>query len=86
MGFPAGPLAAKRSDLCGAANVCYPPFADIAVRGSYLGPRKELVQGWAAQAAISRPGRSKLNVRNEDDLRLFVEDFDKLRWLKDRTR
>lgn len=54
--------------------------------GAGDGPRKKLLRGWAAQAAISRPGRSKLNVRNEDDLRLFVEDFDKLRWPKDRTR
>lgn len=54
--------------------------------GVGYGPRKELIRSWAAQAAISRTGRSKLNVRNEDDLHLFVEDFEKLRWPKVRAR
>jgi Family of unknown function (DUF5681) len=50
------------------------------------GPRKELVRSWAAQAAISRPGRTKLNARDANDLHLFVEDADKLRWPKVRAR
>ena len=44
------------------------------------GPRKQLVQTWAAQAAISRPGRSKLSVADVSNLHLFVEDYEKLRW------
>ena len=50
------------------------------------GPRKQLVQTWAAQAAISRPGRSKLNDRGGDNLHLFVQDYEKLRWPKGRAR
>ena len=61
-----------------------------ALKGNRMAVRSVLKmiekRGWAAQAAISRPGRLKLNLRNKDDLHLFVEDFDKLRWPKDRTR
>ena len=50
------------------------------------GPRKQLVQAWAAQAAISRPGCSKLKDRGDDQLHLFVEDYEKLRWPRSRAR
>jgi len=42
--------------------------------------RRKKIQCWAAQAAISRPGRSKLSDRRQSDLNLFVHDYDKLRW------
>jgi hypothetical protein len=35
---------------------------------------------WAAQAAISRPGRRSLTDRNREDINLFVFDPGKLRW------
>jgi hypothetical protein len=44
------------------------------------GPRPEVVETWAAQAAISRPGRRKLDQRKREELKLFIKDFDKLRW------
>jgi hypothetical protein len=43
-------------------------------------PRPNVVETWAAQAAISRPGRRKLEGRKRDELKLFVKDFDNLRW------
>jgi hypothetical protein len=50
------------------------------------GPRKHSVQAWAAQAAISRPGRSKLSVSDVSNLHLFVEGYEKLRWPRSRAR
>lgn len=43
------------------------------------GPRPLLVETWAAKAAFSQPGRRKLDVSKENDLRLFVRDFAKIR-------
>ena len=43
-------------------------------------PRPNVVETWAAQAAISRPGRRKLEPRKRDELKLFVKDFDTLKW------
>jgi hypothetical protein len=44
------------------------------------GPRRHLVETWAAQAAISRPVRAKLPDRNRENLHLFIKDHHKLRW------
>ena len=43
-------------------------------------PRPNVVETWAAQAALSRPGRRKIDGRQRDDLKLFVNEFEKLRW------
>ena len=43
------------------------------------GPRPFVVDTWAAQAAISRPGRRRLRRGKEDTLHLFVKDFAKIR-------
>ena len=43
-------------------------------------PRPFVVETWAAQAAISRPGRTRLGERRREGLRLFIKDYDKLRW------
>ena len=43
------------------------------------GPRPFVVETWAAQAAISRPGRRKLSHGKDDTLNLFVKDFAKIR-------
>ena len=43
------------------------------------GPRDLVVNTWAAQAAISRPGRRKREGRDRDDLHLFVLDYAKIR-------
>ena len=48
--------------------------------GNGDGPRRFLVENWAAQAAISRPGRAKLQEHKRDNLHLFIEDYPKLRW------
>ncbi len=44
------------------------------------GPRPFVVETWAAQAAVSRPGRAKLDDRKRQNLDLFVKDYAKLRW------
>ncbi len=43
-------------------------------------PPKLLVETWAAQAAISRPGRRRSDKPNKDTLHLFVKDYAELRW------
>jgi len=48
------------------------------------GPRKLIIETWAAQAAISRPGRVKLTDREHENLPLFVKDYAKLRWPRGR--
>ena len=44
------------------------------------GPRPFVVETWAAQAAVSRPGRSKLNDQERENLDLFIKDYSKLQW------
>ncbi|HEX4893981.1 MAG TPA: DUF5681 domain-containing protein [Hyphomicrobiaceae bacterium] len=43
------------------------------------GPRPLLVETWAAQAALSRPGRRAAKTSDRQNLNLFVRDFDKVR-------
>ena len=43
------------------------------------GPRPLLVQTWAAQAALSRPGRRAADESSRRDLHLFVHNYDKVR-------
>ena len=43
------------------------------------GPRPHLVEAWAAQAALSRPGRRKEGSTTPRNLDLFVHDFGKVR-------
>ncbi len=43
------------------------------------GPRPLLIQTWAAQAALSRPGRRRAETPSRNDLNLFVRDFAKVR-------
>ena len=44
--------------------------------------RPQVVETWAAQAAIRRPGRPRLSARDRESLRLFIKDFGTLRWPK----
>lgn len=48
--------------------------------GDHSGPRPLVVETWAAQAAISRPGRAALKVRDKECLHLFVRNYGKLKW------
>jgi hypothetical protein len=48
--------------------------------GDDRGPRPLLVETWAAQAAISRPGRAALKLRDKESLHLFVKNYGKLKW------
>lgn len=50
------------------------------------GPRPLLVEAWAAQAALSRPGRRKEGSTTPRNLDLFVDDFDKVRPTRRRAR
>ncbi len=43
------------------------------------GPRPLLVQPWAAQSAVSRPGRRRPDNARDRDLHLFVRDFPSVR-------
>ncbi len=44
------------------------------------------LETWAAQAAISRPGRARLDEQDVDNVRILTRDPDKLRWPRDRSR
>jgi hypothetical protein len=48
--------------------------------GNGDGPRKHIVEIWAAQAAISHPGRAKLKLSERETLHLFIKDCPKLQW------
>jgi hypothetical protein len=48
--------------------------------------RRLMLSRWAAQAAISRPGRTSLTDKQTDTLKRDVIDFDKLKWPRRRTR
>ncbi len=48
--------------------------------------RPFVIETWAAQAAISRPGRSKLAARDRDDMKLFIKDHAQLRWPRGQKR
>lgn len=52
--------------------------------GDHPGPRPLVVETWAAQAAISRPGRAALKARDKETLHLFVKDYGKLKWPRGR--
>jgi len=54
--------------------------------GMGWGHRKLKVETWAAQAAISRPGRRSLTQKDIGDIKLLTKDPDKLKWPRSRTR
>ncbi len=58
---------------------------DIAVRKESAGtgedmPNRFLLSTWAAQAAISRPGRRKFNKKDTEDVQRFTNEPGKLKW------
>jgi hypothetical protein len=48
--------------------------------GMGWGHRKLKLETWAAQAAISRPGRGALTQKDRDDAKLLTRDPEKLKW------
>jgi hypothetical protein len=54
--------------------------------GMGWGHRKMKLETWAAQAAISRPGRRSLSQKNMDDAKLLTKNPDKLKWPRGRTQ
>ena len=56
---------------------------DIAVSDD-THPNRWKVQAWAAQAAISRPGRRKFSAKDVHDIKFFTNDPDTLRWPRGR--
>ena len=52
----------------------------------WVGPRKPKLETWAAQAAISRPGRRQLDERHQADVKLLTKEPDKLKWPRGRAR
>lgn len=57
-----------------------------APEGMGWGHRKLKLETWAAQAAISRPGRKPLSQKNMDDAKLLTKDPGKLKWPRSATR
>jgi hypothetical protein len=43
------------------------------------------LETWAAQAAISRPGRARLSQRDIDNAKLMIKNPEKLKWPQSRT-
>lgn len=54
--------------------------------GMGWGHRKLKLQTWAAQAAISRPGRRSLDDKHIADVKILTKNPDKLRWPRVRSR
>jgi Family of unknown function (DUF5681) len=54
--------------------------------GGGPGTRRRMLATWAAQAAISRPGRRRLIDKEIEDLKRDVIDFEKLKWPRRRTQ
>lgn len=50
------------------------------------GHRRLKLETWAAQAAISRPGRRSLTQKDMDDAKLLTKSPDKLKWPRSRAR
>ena len=48
-------------------------------------PTRWKVHAWAAQAALSRPGRKKFDHREVDDIKFFTFEPDTLKWPRGRT-
>ena len=48
--------------------------------------RRLKLETWAAQAAISRPGRRALTQKNMDDAKLLAINPEKLKWPRSRSR
>ncbi|VWX58353.1 DUF5681 domain-containing protein [Sphingorhabdus sp. 109] len=48
-------------------------------------PTRWKVHAWATQAALSRPGRKKLDRREADNIRFFSFDPDSLKWPRSRV-
>ena len=44
------------------------------------------LETWAAQAAISRPGRRSLSQKDIDDAKRLIKDPDKLKWSRGRAQ
>jgi len=55
------------------------------VGGGGPATRRRMLATWAAQAAISRPGRKRLTDKAIEDLQRDVIDFDKLKWPRRRA-
>ncbi len=50
------------------------------------GHRRLKLETWAAQAAISRPGRRALTQKDMDDAKLLTKEPEKLKWPRGRSR
>lgn len=48
-------------------------------------PSRWKVSAWAAQAALSRPGRRKFSDKDVEDIRFFTSDSGSLRWPRGRN-
>lgn len=59
---------------------------DDAPTGMGWGHRKLKIEAWAAQAAISRPGRTALTESAMRDIKLLTREPDKLKWPRSRVR
>lgn len=58
---------------------------DIARPDPGMEGKRWLLQAWATQAALSRPGRRKFDKKDVDNIKFFTADSDTLRWPRGRT-
>ena len=59
---------------------------DEAPQGVGWGHRRLKLETWAAQAAISRPGRASLSEKDIKDIKLLTRSPEKLKWPRNRVR
>ena len=57
----------------------------IAGKDQTFGGERIKVHAWAAQAALSRPGRTKFSPKEVQDIKFFTFDSDTLRWPRGRV-
>jgi hypothetical protein len=64
----------------GAMELLQMASIEEAPSGDGWGHRKLKLETWAAQAAISRPGRRSMSETDIRDVKLLTKDPDKLKW------
>ena len=57
----------------------------IASKDQTFGGERIKVHAWAAQAALSRPGRKRFSAKEVQDIKFFTFDSDTLRWPRGRV-
>lgn len=70
----------------GAMQLLQMASIEEAPSGDGWGHRKLKLETWAAQAAISRPGRRSISETDIRDVKLLTKDPEKLKWSRGRSQ